>query len=105
MVDTGEDEDIERDTQPMSSPIRLWSRWEPLLIATHGSDEIWIVTDGFDTRIAARSGAHAQDLATAMNLAEMQHAPSSSRRLARARGLVFYLALWCLARDPRARWT
>ena len=103
MADTGEDEDIEKDTEPISVVTRLWSRWEPLLLATHGSDETWVVSDRH-VNVPARSGAHAKDLAIAMNLAEMQHAPGS-RRLARARGLVFFLAIWCLARDPRARWT
>lgn len=39
-MDTGEDDDVQRDTSPMSVPIRLWSRWRPSLIATVQDCEI-----------------------------------------------------------------
>lgn len=101
-MDTGEDDDVQHDTSPMSVPIRLWSRWRPSLIATVRDCEIWFVHDGGDIRIPARSAKHAVQLADAMMLAEFANAlPASTGWLRALRRLLLRAIAWTNRRDLR----
>lgn len=101
-MDTPDDEEISRDTQPMSSTLRLWVQWHVKAVEVAPDVVVWLVCDGEHVRVPAQSEAHARVLCDCLLFAEYaccQAQPSRWRQIARA--WILRALVWVNRGDPR----
>lgn len=101
-MDTPDDDEISRDTHPMSSPLRLWVQWRVKAVEVAPEVVVWLVCDDEHVQVPASSEAHARVLCECMLFAEYACCglqPSRWRKFARE--WLLRAMMWVNREDPR----